>query len=64
MRIRLLGLANTIPLILFVIISTRFRKKDFDERDKIIEHKSSRFGYIAVLIQYGWGIKNRGYSDE
>ncbi len=50
MRIRLLGLANTIPLILILILSTRFRKKDYDERDTIIEHKSSGVGYITGLI--------------
>ena len=50
MRIRLLGLANTIPLILIVILSTRFRKKDYDERDKIIELKSSVIGYITAFV--------------
>ncbi len=50
MRIRLIGLLNTIPLILIVILSTRFRKKDYDERDKIIELKSSVIGYITAFI--------------
>ena len=50
MRIRLIGLTNTIPLILIVILSTRFRKKDYDERDKIIELKSSVIGYITAFI--------------
>ena len=47
MRIRLMGLANTIPLILIVLISRRFRKKDYDERDIIIERKSSGIAYIT-----------------
>ena len=50
MRIRLIGLANTIPLILIVFISTRFRKKDYDERDNIIANKYSGIGYIAALV--------------
>jgi len=47
MRIRLMGLANAIPLILIVLISRRFRKKDYDERDTIIERKSSGIAYIT-----------------
>ena len=50
MRIRLLGLANMIPLILIFIISYRIRKKDYDERDKEICRKSIGFGYITGLI--------------
>ena len=50
MRYRLIGLVNTIPLILIVFISMRFRKKDYDERDTIIEYKSSGIGYIAAFI--------------
>ncbi|MHC4395010.1 MAG: hypothetical protein ACYS1A_05090 [Planctomycetota bacterium] len=50
MRTRLIGLTNTIPLILILFISTRFRKKDYDERDTIIEHKSSGVGYITAFI--------------
>ena len=50
MRTRLIGLVNTIPLILIVFISMRFRKKDYDERDTIIEYKSSGIGYIAAFI--------------
>ncbi len=50
MRIPLAGLVNAIPLILFVIMDMRFRKKDYDERDKIIELKSSVIGYIAAFI--------------
>ena len=50
MRIRLIGLLNTIPLILIVIISFRIRKKDYDERDIIIERKSSGVGYATAFI--------------
>ena len=49
-RTRLIGLVNTIPLILIVVISTRFRKKDYDERDLLIERKSSGIGYITAFI--------------
>ena len=48
-RTRLIGLANTIPLILILFISTRYKGKDYDERDKIIELKSSVTGYIAAF---------------
>ena len=48
-RIRLIGLVNTIPLILIVVISMRFKGKDYDERDKIIELKSSVIGYVAAF---------------
>ena len=49
-RTRLIMLPGTIPLILIVILSTRFRKKDYDERDNIIEYKSNGVGYIAAFI--------------
>jgi hypothetical protein len=49
MRIRLLGLTNAIPLILFFIIVSFYRKRDFDERDKAIYRKSSGIGYITGL---------------
>jgi FtsH-binding integral membrane protein len=49
-RTRLIGALNTIPLILIVIISMRFRKKDYDERDAIIEHKSNGVGYLTAFI--------------
>ncbi len=50
MQIRLIGLLNTIPLILIVVISMRFRSKDYDERDLLIERKSSGIGYITAFI--------------
>ena len=50
MRIRLIGLMNTIPLILIVFVSRRFSKKDYDERDTIIERKSYRIGYITSFV--------------
>ena len=50
MRTRLIGLICTIPLILIVIISMRFPKKTYDERDTIIEHKSSGAGYASAFI--------------
>ncbi len=49
MRIRLLGLSNAIPLILFVVIESRYRKREFDERDKAIYRKSSGIGYVTGL---------------
>jgi len=48
-RTRLIGTLNTIPLILIVIISMRYKGKDYDERDLLIERKSDRFGYIAAF---------------
>lgn len=48
-RTRLIGLTTTIPLILIFILSTRIRKKDYDERDQIIDHKSSGVGYILGI---------------
>lgn len=50
MLIRLLGMANAIPLIMIAILSVRFPTKTFDERDIIIEHKSAPLGYIAAFI--------------
>ncbi len=50
MRIRLLGMANAIPLIMITILSVRIPTKSYDERDIIIEHKSAPFGYISAFI--------------
>ncbi len=50
MLIRLLGMANTIPLIMIAILSVRIPTKSYDERDIIIEHKSAPLGYIAAFI--------------
>ncbi len=50
MRIRLLGMANAIPLIMIAILSVRIPTKSYDERDIIIEHKSAPFGYMAAFI--------------
>jgi hypothetical protein len=49
MRIRLIGLLNTIPLILIVILEIRIRKNEYDERDKFIARKSSGIGYITTV---------------
>jgi hypothetical protein len=50
---RLLGLAFTIPLILMVILSWRIPGKEYDERDKQIEHKAFIFGTVGVFIFLG-----------
>ena len=47
--IRILGLINTIPLILMVIIDWGW-KKIFDERDRFIAHKANVIGIIAAFI--------------
>ena len=47
--IRILGLINTIPLILIVLIDLGW-KKVFDERDKLIAHKANVIGIIAAFI--------------
>jgi ACR3 family arsenite efflux pump ArsB len=48
--IRLFGLICAIPLILLVITSWLFPKKDFDERDKHIDRKAAVYGGIGALI--------------
>ncbi|MHC5060799.1 MAG: hypothetical protein ACYTFK_06925 [Planctomycetota bacterium] len=50
MRIRLAGLLNSIPLILITVISIRYKGKNYDERDKIIDLKSSVIGYVTAFI--------------
>jgi hypothetical protein len=52
-RFRLLNLAMTIPLILLIILSYRFPKKDFDERDRYIDNRAVAFGGIGALIALG-----------
>ena len=49
-RFRILGLLCTIPLILIVIISARFPKKNFDERDKLIDRKANAIGIVGAFI--------------
>jgi hypothetical protein len=53
MTFRLLSLLLTIPLILIVIISARFPKKNFDERDKLIDRKANAIGIVGVFIFLG-----------
>ena len=48
MAVRMLGLLNTIPLILIVILDWR-RKKICDERDIYIEHRASVFGIVGAF---------------
>ena len=50
---RILSLFATLPLILMVIVSARFKKKDFDERDRQIERKGSVAGMMATFIFLG-----------
>ena len=50
---RILSLPLMLPLILMVIVSARFKKKDFDERDKQIERKSLFAGTMATFIFLG-----------
>lgn len=49
-RYRLLGALNTIPLILIVILEVRFRKKYYDERDKIVDRKAKVIGAVGAFI--------------
>jgi FtsH-binding integral membrane protein len=50
MRTRLIMLPSTIPLILIVVISMRYKGKDYDERDLLIERRSSGIGYLMAFI--------------
>ena len=50
---RVLSLFLTLPLILMVIVSARFKKKDFDERDRQIERKGLVAGIMATFIFLG-----------
>ena len=52
-RIRILGLFCTIPLIMIVIISARFSKKIYDERDKLIDRKANAIGMVGAFIFLG-----------
>ena len=44
------SLLLTIPLILIVIIEARFRRKYYDERDKLIELRAKTIGAVGVFI--------------
>ena len=50
MRFRILGVLCTIPLILIVIISARFPRKNFDERDKLIDRKANAIGIVGAFV--------------
>ncbi|MHC4444501.1 MAG: hypothetical protein ACYTF1_12990 [Planctomycetota bacterium] len=50
LRFILLGYLSTIPLIMIVIISIRFRTKDYDERDKLIDRQAVNFGMFGAFI--------------
>ncbi|MHC4426700.1 MAG: hypothetical protein ACYSYV_11475 [Planctomycetota bacterium] len=47
--IRMLGLLNTIPLIMIVILDWRW-KKIYDERDKLIDSKANAIGIVGTFI--------------
>ena len=47
-RIRILGLFCTIPLIMIVIINWRW-KRDYDERDMLIDHKANAIGIVGAF---------------
>jgi apolipoprotein N-acyltransferase len=47
--IRVLGLLNTIPLILMVLLDWKW-KKVYDERDRLIERKSLYYGIIGAFV--------------
>ncbi len=53
MTFRLLSLLLAVPLILMVIIGARFPKKNFDERDKLIDRKANAVGIVGVFIFLG-----------
>ena len=48
-RIRILGLFCTIPLIVVVIIGWCWRKKDYDERDMLINRKANVIGIVGAF---------------
>jgi hypothetical protein len=50
--IRMLGLLNTIPLILMVLLDWKW-KKVYDERDRQIERKSLYYGIVGAFIFLG-----------
>lgn len=50
---RLLSLLLAIPLILIVIIGARFPKKNFDERDKLIDRKANAVGVVGAFVFLG-----------
>ena len=50
---RLLSIACTIPLILVVLISWSFPKKDYDERDRLIEHRAMFWGILGTFVFLG-----------
>ena len=52
-RIRILGLFCTIPLILVVITGWRWRKKDYDERDMLINRKANVIGIVGAFCFLG-----------
>jgi hypothetical protein len=52
-RIRILGFFCTIPLILVVIIGWRWRKKDYDERDMLINRKANVIGIVGAFVFLG-----------
>lgn len=52
-RFKLLNIISMLPLILLVIVSWRFPQKDFDERDKQIDHRAAAWGGIGALITLG-----------
>ncbi len=47
---RPLGLLMTIPLILIFIISAKFPRKNFDERDKLVGRKANAIGIEGAFI--------------
>jgi len=52
-RIRILGLFCAIPLIVVVIIGWRWRKKDYDERDMLIDRKANAIGIVGAFVFLG-----------
>jgi hypothetical protein len=55
-RIRILGLFCTIPLIVVVIIGWRWRKKDYDERDMLINRKANAIGIVGAFVFLGGAV--------
>jgi hypothetical protein len=51
-RLRILGLLCTIPLILIVVMQWRWRK-DYDERDMLIDRKANAIGIVGAFIFLG-----------
>ena len=47
---QIVGASGAIPLVLIVILSTRYPRKAYDERDRLIDNKSLIWGFNGTFI--------------